>query len=98
MKKSLKLMVSTLCNRFFFFVFCVFVNELAYEKLKQPWLVWLSGLSTILQAKRLLVQFPVRARVWVVGQVPSRRRMRGNHTLLFLSLSFYHPSPLSKSK
>ena len=33
---------------------------------------------------------------WIAGQVPSRGHMRGNHTLIFLSLS---PSlPLSKNK
>ena len=30
------------------------------------------------------------------GQVPSRGCVRGNHTLMFLSLSFSLPSPLSK--
>ena len=30
------------------------------------------------------------------GQVPSRECRRGNHTLIFLSLSFSLPSPLSK--
>ena len=33
------------------------------------------------------VQFPVRAHAWVAGQVPSRGSTRGNHTLMFLSLS-----------
>ena len=28
------------------------------------------------------------------GQVPSREHLRGNHTLMFLSLSFSLPSPL----
>ena len=37
---------------------------------KGPWLVWLSGLSTGLQIKGSLVQFPVRAHASVVGQVP----------------------------
>ena len=41
--------------------------------------------------------FPVRARAWVVGQVPSRGLVRGNHTLMFLSLSFSLLSPLSKN-
>ena len=36
------------------------------------------------------------AHAWVAGQVPSRARLRDNHTLMFLSLSF--PSPLSKNK
>ena len=60
------------------------------------WQVWLRGLSTSLQTKGLLVQFPVRAHNWVVGQAPSGGHMRGNHTLMFLSLSSSLPSPLSK--
>ena len=64
-----------------------------------PWLVWLSGLGAGLQTKRSLVRFPVRAHAWVVNQVPSRGHdARGNHTLMFLSLSFSLPSPLSKNK
>ena len=59
-----------------------------------PWLVWLSGLSASLQTKVSPVQFPVRAHAWVAGQVPSRGRTRGNHTLMFVSLSFSLPSPL----
>ena len=59
-----------------------------------PWLVWLSGLSTSLQTKGLPVGFPVRADAWASGQVPSRGRARGNHTLMILSLSFSLPSPL----
>ena len=35
----------------------------------EPWLVWLSGFSASLQIKRSLVQFPVGAHAWVVGQV-----------------------------
>ena len=34
--------------------------------------MWLSGLSAGLRTKRLLVRFPVKAHVWVAGQVPSR--------------------------
>ena len=44
-------------------------------------------------AWELLVQFPVRAHVWVAGQVPNWC-VRGNHTLMFLSPSFSLPSPL----
>ena len=54
-----------------------------------PWLAWLSGLSASLKSKRLLVQFPVMAHAWVADQVPSGGRMRGNHTLMFLSPYFY---------
>ena len=43
-------------------------------------------------------RFPVRAHAWVVGQVPSGGCVRGNHTLMFLFLSFSLPSPLSKNK
>ena len=62
------------------------------------WLVWLSGLSAGLQTKGSPVQFPVRAHAWVVGQVPSRDCVRGNQTLMFFSLSFSLPSPLSVKK
>ena len=64
------------------------------EKEKLPWTVWLSGLSTSLQTKGSPTRFPVRAHAWVVGQVPSRGYMRGNHTLMFLFLSFSLPSSL----
>ena len=63
-----------------------------------PWMVWLSGLCAGLGTKGSPVRFPVRAHVWVAGQVPSGRRVRGNHTLIFLSLPFSLPSPLSKNK
>ena len=38
---------------------------------------------------------PVRTQAWVSGQVPSRGHTRGNHTLMFLSLSSSLPSPLN---
>ena len=38
--------------------------------------------------------FPVRAHAWVVGQVPNRGHVKGNHTLMFLSFFFSFPSPL----
>ena len=44
------------------------------------------------------VQFTVRAHAWVVGQVPHRGCTRGNHTLMFLSLFFSLPSPLSQNE
>ena len=50
------------------------------------------GLGT----KGLPVQFQVRTYAWVAGQVPSRGHTRGNHTLIFISLSFSFPCPLSK--
>ena len=43
-----------------------------------------------LRTKGSLVQFPVRAHAWVVGQIHRRGCMRGNHILMFLSLSFFH--------
>ena len=58
----------------------------------------LSGLSTGLRTTGSLVRFPVRTHfLWVSGQVPSRGHMRGNHPLMFLSLSFSLPSPLCKN-
>ena len=62
-----------------------------------PWLVWLSGLSAGLWTKRSPVRFPLKAHVWVAGQVPSRGHARGNITLMFLSLSFSLLSLLSKN-
>ena len=53
-----------------------------------PWLVWLSGLNTSLRIKGSPVRFSVRAHAWVVGQVPSKGHVGGNHALMFLSLTF----------
>ena len=52
--------------------------------MEEPWLVWLSELRASLETKGSLVQFPVRAHVWVAGQVPSTGCVRGNRTLMFL--------------
>ena len=51
-----------------------------------------------LNNKGLQVQFPIRVHAWVSGQVPSEESMKGNHTLMFLPLSFSLLSPLSKNK
>ena len=40
----------------------------------------------------------VRAHAWVVGQIHSRGHVRGNHTLMFFSLSFSPPYPLPINK
>ena len=37
---------------------------------KEPWLVWLSGLSASLQTKGSLVRFPVRAHAWLQAMSP----------------------------
>ena len=71
---------------------------LKVQMAQEPWLVWLSGWSTRLRTKGSLVRFPGRAHAGFVGQVPSGGRVRGNYTLMFLSLSFSLPSPLSKNK
>ena len=55
-----------------------------------PW--WSTGLRT----EGSLVQFPVRAHAGVAGRVPSSGHARGNHTLMFHSLSFSLPFPLFK--
>ena len=58
----------------------ILVNSIALAGVVQ----WIEcGLWT----KGSLVRFPVRAHAWVAGQVPSRGRMRGNQTLMILSLS-----------
>ena len=57
----------------------------------------LSVLGVIPQTKRSPVRFPVRAHVWVVGQVPGWGHGRGNGSR-FLSLSLSLPSPLSNNK
>ena len=54
-------------------------------------LVWLSGLIASLQTEGSLVQFPVRAHAWVVGQVPIWG-CAGGSQLMFLSL-FLLPFP-----
>ena len=63
-----------------------------------PWLVWLRGMSTGLQTKGLPVWLPVRAHAWVAGQVPGWGHVRGNHTVMCLSLSLSLLFPLSKNK
>ena len=48
--------------------------------------------------QRVAGLFSVGTHAWVAGQVPGGGCTRGNHTLVFLSLSFSLPSPLSKIK
>ena len=65
-----------------------------------------SGLSAGLQTIKSLVQFPVREQAWVAGQVSSRGGQKATdgdfspslNRLMFPSLSFSLPSPLSKNK
>ena len=53
-----------------------------------PWLVWLSRLGIIPQTERLPVEFPVKAHVWVLGQVPGWGQARRNR---YIFLSFLPP-------
>ena len=46
--------------------------------------------------QRVTSSIPSQGTCLGAGQVPSRGRARGNHTLMFLSFSL--PSPLSKNK
>ena len=51
--------------------------------------------------KGSLVRFPFRARAWarhMQARSPVEGAQEANHTLMFLSLSFFLPSPLSKNK
>ena len=67
------------------------ITKTILEKASLPWLMRLSGLSAGLWTRGSLVQFPVRAHAWVVNQVPIWGHTGGNHTLMFLSLSFSLP-------
>ena len=48
--------------------------------------------------QRVGVRFPVRTHASVMGQIPRRGRMRGNHTLMFLSLPPSLPLSLKINK
>ena len=66
-----------------------------------PWLVWLSGLGIILQTKKLLVWFPVRAHAWVASQIPDWGHARGNCSMFLSHIGvslplFYLPFPSLK--
>ena len=61
-------------------------------------LLTLAGVAQCIEGwsvkQRVTGSFPVMAHAWIAGQAPSRRYVRGNHTLIFLpSLS---PSKISK--
>ena len=84
-------------NLFLNILFLFFlISKSLNRKLQRPWLVWPSGLSTSQRTKKSLLWFLVKAHVWVAGRIPSWRSARGNHTLMFLSLSSPLSSPLSK--
>ena len=68
------------------------------KDLVEPWLVWLSGLSAGLQTKGRWFDSLSGHMPGLQARFPSAGRARGNHTLMFLSLSFSLPSPLSKNK
>ena len=57
--------------------------------LTEPWLVWLSELSTGLQTKRSLVQFPGRAHAWVEGWPPAGDGQGATDQWFFPSLSTF---------
>ena len=69
------------------FPFNAVLETFSKYQLLQPWMVWLSGLSTALTTKGLLVRFPVRAHAWIVGQVPQQGAWeRQLHSDVFLPL------------
>ena len=49
----------------------LYCNENMCKELQISPRWWLSGLSTSLRTKGLLVRFPVKAHAWVAGQVRS---------------------------
>ena len=88
----------------FLSVFLVYSDRLIpyffQESLRLPWL-WLcvsQWFECWAVNQRVTGSIPSQAHAWVVGQVLSRGSARGNHTLMFLYLSFFFPSPLSKNK
>ena len=65
----------------------------SFKKRNVPWLLWLSGWVPACKSKSGWFNSQSRAHAWVAGQVPSRGRTSGNHSM-FLSLS--SSLPLSK--
>ena len=60
-------MEERIINSFFIlYILKVLSHLLSFNSCNQPWLVWLSGLSTGLRTKGSPVQFLVRAHAWVV--------------------------------
>ena len=59
---------------------------------------WCSSVDWALACEQRVPGLIPSHHAWVAGQLPSEGRSRGNHTLMFLSLSFSFLSPLSKNK
>ena len=59
---------------------------------------WCGSVDWALAGEPSLVPFPVREHAWVVGQVPSRGRVRGNLVSHAHSLPPFHFLSLSKKK
>ena len=60
--------------------------------------MWLSGLGVTLQTYTSLVRFPVRAHVWVSGQVPQQEACEEQSTHVSLPLFLTLPVSLKISK
>ena len=67
----------------------IFVSWDEKSPRREPWQVWLSGLSAGLWTKRSLDWFPIRAHPWVVGHALSWGLVRGNW---WMYLSHIHVS------
>ena len=67
---------------------------------KTPQVLSLAGVAQRIECwpmnLKITSSIPSQGTCRVVGQVPSRGLMRGNHTLMFLSLSFSLPFSLKK--
>ena len=77
------------------------IDPMKFQKWTQP--VWLIWLSTVLQTKRSLVLFSVRAHSWVAGSVSHQGTYRSQSIDVSPSHQCFYPShspshPLSKIK
>lgn len=62
----------------------------------KPWTMWLSWLGVVLDTKRLLVRFLVRANAQFASSIPGKRSVGDNQSMVALSLSFFPPLPLQR--
>ena len=78
--------------------YSLLVSKVAAKKSNSPG--WFIGLSTGMWTKGSLVRFPARTHAWVVSQVSSWGRVRGNQSMLYshtdVSLHFFLSLKINK--